>query len=356
MDITQLLAFGVEQGASDCHLSSGEPPMLRIHGDLKKLDIPALAREEVHSLIYDIMNDTQRKLFEETHECDFSFELGSTGRFRVNVFLQRKGEGAVFRSIPTKILTLEELGMPAILKQICSREKGLVLVTGPTGSGKSTTLAAMIDYLNSDFEGHILTIEDPVEFVHTSKKCLVNQRELGPHTYSFGNALRAALREDPDIILVGELRDLETIQLALTAAETGHMVFATLHTSSAPKTVDRVIDVFPPNQQAQIRAQFAESIEAVITQTLLKKKGGGRVAALEIMTGTIAVRNLIREAKVHQLPGTIQVSQKDGMQTMDMALQNLVSRGVVTKEEAQTKSMNPNLFASTTLGTASGAR
>ena len=350
MDITQLLAFSVEQAASDCHLSSGEPPMLRIHGDLKKLDIPQLTREEVHNLVYDIMSDAQRKTFEQTHECDFSFELSSVARFRVNVFLQRKGEGAVFRMIPTKILTLEELGMPPILKQICSREKGLVLVTGPTGSGKSTTLAAMIDYLNNDFEGHILTIEDPIEFVHPSKKCLVNQRELGPHTYSFANALRAALREDPDIILLGEMRDLETIQLALTAAETGHLVFATLHTSSAPKTVDRVIDVFPPNQQAQIRAQFAESIEAVVTQTLLKKKGGGRVAALEIMTGTTAVRNLVREGKVHQLPGTIQVSQKDGMQTMDMSLQGLVARGVVSKEEAQAKSMTPNLFGPTAVG------
>ncbi|HUK39790.1 MAG TPA: PilT/PilU family type 4a pilus ATPase, partial [Candidatus Acidoferrales bacterium] len=233
MDITQLLAFGVEQSASDCHLSSGEPPMLRIHGELKKLDIPALTREEVHALVYDIMSDTQRKVFEETHECDFSFELGTMGRFRVNVFLQRKGEGAVFRTIPTKLLTLEELGMPPVLKQLCSKEKGLILVTGPTGSGKSTTLAAMIDYLNNDFEGHILTIEDPIEFVHTSKKCLVNQRELGPHTYSFANALRAALREDPDIILLGEMRDLETIQLALTAAETGHLVFGTLHTSSS---------------------------------------------------------------------------------------------------------------------------
>ena len=274
MDITQLLAFGVEQGASDCHLSSGEPPMLRVHGDLKKLDHPALTQEQVHALVYDIMNDAQRKAFEETHECDFSFEMGSVARFRVNVFLQRKGEGAVFRTIPTKILTLEQLEMPPILKQLCEKEKGLILVTGPTGSGKSTTLAAMVDYLNESFEGHILTVEDPIEFVHPSKKCLVNQRELGPHTNSFANALRAALREDPDAILVGEMRDLETIQLALTAAETGHIVFGTLHTSSAPKTVDRIIDVFPPSQQAQIRAQFAESIEAVLTQTLLKKKGG----------------------------------------------------------------------------------
>jgi twitching motility protein PilT len=344
MDITQLLAFGVEQGASDCHLSAGEPPMIRIHGDLKKLDHAPLTKEEAHALVYDIMNDAQRKAFEETHECDFSFEMGTVARFRVNVFMQRKGEGAVFRTIPTKILTLEQLEMPAILKQLCEKEKGLILVTGPTGSGKSTTLAGMVDYLNETFEGHILTVEDPIEFVHQSKKCLVNQRELGPHTNSFANALRAALREDPDVILVGEMRDLETIQLALTAAETGHIVFGTLHTSSAPKTVDRIIDVFPPNQQAQIRAQFAESVEAVITQTLLKKKGGGRIAALEIMTGTTAVRNLVREGKIHQIPGTMQVSQKDGMQTMDMALLNLVSRGLVSKEEAQSKSSNPNLF------------
>jgi len=344
MDITQLLTFGVQQNASDCHLSSGEPPMLRVNGDLKKLDQPALSKEEVHALVYDIMNDAQRKTFEESLECDFSFEMGGLARFRVNVFMQRRGEGAVFRTIPTKILTLEELGMPSILKQLCEKEKGLILVTGPTGSGKSTTLAAMVDHLNNTYEGHILTIEDPVEFVHASKKCLVNQRELGPHTHSFANALRSALREDPDVILVGEMRDLETIQLALTAAETGHIVFGTLHTSSAPKTVDRIIDVFPPTQQAQIRAQFAESIEAVITQTLLKQKTGGRIPALEIMTGTTAIRNLVREGKIHQIPGTMQVSQKDGMQTMDMALMNLFTRNLVTKEEAQAKSMNANLF------------
>jgi twitching motility protein PilT len=270
--------------------------------------------------------------------------MGEIARFRVNVFMQRRGEAAVFRTIPTKILALEQLGMPPILRELCDKEKGLVLVTGPTGSGKSTTLAAMIDYLNDTFEGHILTIEDPIEFVHKSKKCLVSQRELGPHTLSFANALRAALREDPDIILVGELRDLDTIQLALTAAETGHLVFGTLHTSSAPKTVDRIIDVFPPNQQAQIRAQFAESIEGVITQTLLKKKSGGRAAALEIMVGTNAVRNLIREAKLHQIPGIMQASKKDGMQTMDMALIDLVTKGLVTKAEAQSRSMTANLF------------
>jgi len=355
MDITQLLSFGVEQGASDCHLSAGEPPMLRVHGDLKKLDHPVLTREQVHTMIYDMMNDHQRKVFEEHHECDFSFEIGDIARFRVNVFLQRRGEGAVFRTIPSKILTLEQLAMPPLLRQLCQKEKGLILVTGPTGSGKSTTLAAMLDHLNDTFEGHILTIEDPIEFVHQSKKCLVNQRELGPHTHTFANALRAALREDPDIILVGEMRDLETIQLALTAAETGHLVFGTLHTSSAPKTVDRVIDVFPPSQQGQIRAQFAESIEAVITQTLLKRKTGGRVAALEVLVGTTAVRNLIREAKLHQIPGIMQASKKDGMQTMDAALVDLVTKGLVTRQEAQSRSMSPNLFPGVTGTVAGGA-
>ena len=350
IDISKLLTFAVQQGASDCHISSGEPPMVRLHVDFKTLDHPALSQDETHALIYDMMSDVQRKNFEEHRECDFSFDLGDIARFRVNVFVQGRGLGAVFRTIPTEILPLEKLGMPPILRQICDREKGLVLVTGPTGSGKSTTLAAMIDYLNNTYEGHILTIEDPVEFVHKSKKCLVNQRELGVHTLSFANALRAALREDPDIILVGEMRDLETIQLALTAAETGHLVFATLHTSSAPKTVDRIIDAFPPNQQAQVRAQLSETLEAVLTQTLLKKKAGGRVAAVEIMMGTTAVRNLIREGKLHQIPGVMQASQKDGMQTMDMALLELANRGIVTKAEAQSRSMNPNLF-----GTAVGA-
>jgi twitching motility protein PilT len=344
MDISELLAFGVEQGASDCHLSSGEPPMLRVHGDLKKLDHPSVVKEDIHNMVYDIMTDTQRKQFEENHELDFSFELGDVARFRVNVFLQRLGEAAVFRTIPTKILTLDELGMPPVMKELCQKEKGLILVTGPTGSGKSTTLAGMIDFINDDFEGHILTIEDPIEFVHQSKKSLVNQRELGINTHSFANALRAALREDPDVILVGEMRDLETIQLAMTAAETGHLVFATIHTSSAAETVNRIIDVFPSTQQNQIRAQFAESMQAVITQTLLKKKAGGRVAAVEIMIGSNAVRNLIREGKIHQLPGTMQVSQKEGMQTMDMALIDLATRGTVTREEAQSKSNNPNLF------------
>ncbi|MCS6926693.1 MAG: type IV pilus twitching motility protein PilT [Candidatus Binatia bacterium] len=344
MDVTALLTFAAQAGASDVHLSSGEPPMIRLHGDMKKLDHPPLSREEVHALIYDIMNDSQRRLFEEHLELDFSFDLGTIGRFRVNVFMQQRGEGAVFRTIPTKILSPEELGLPPIIKKLCDREKGLILVTGPTGSGKSTTLAAMIDYINSTYEGHIVTIEDPIEFTHSSKKCLVNQRELGTHTHSFANALRAVLREDPDVILVGEMRDLETIQLAITAAETGHLVFATLHSPSAPQTVDRVIDVFPAAQQAQIRTQFADAIEAIITQTLCKKKGGGRVAALEILVATPAVRNLIREGKVHQIPSAMQVGQKDGMQTMDMALIDLAMRGIITREEAQAKSMTPNLF------------
>lgn len=350
MDISKLLTFAVKEGASDCHISAGEPPMIRMQGDLKKLDHPPLSTDETHALIYDMMNDAQRKAFEEHRECDFSFDLGDIARFRVNVFVQSRGLGAVFRTIPTQILPLEKLGMPPVIRQLCDKEKGLILVTGPTGSGKSTTLAAMIDYLNNTFEGHVITIEDPIEFVHKSKKCLINQRELGVHTLSFANALRSTLREDPDVILVGEMRDLETIQLALTAAETGHLVFATLHTSSAPKTVDRIIDAFPPNQQAQVRAQLSETLEGVLTQTLLKRKSGGRIAAIEIMIGTTAVRNLIRENKLHQIPGMMQASQKDGMQTMDMALVDLANRGIITRGEAQSRSMNPNLF-----GAASGA-
>jgi len=344
MDIAQLLQFAHQHDASDLHLSAGEPPMLRVHGDMKKIKVPALSAEDTIRMVYDVMGDNQRKTFEERSELDFSMQLGDLARFRVNVFRQNRGVGAVFRKIPTTILSLDELAMPPILAEIARREKGLVLVTGPTGSGKSTTLAAMIDLINAELEGHILTIEDPIEFVHRSKKCLINQREVGPHTQSFTNALRAALREDPDIVLVGELRDLETIQLALTAAETGHLVFGTLHTSSAPKTVDRVIDVFPPNQQAQVRAMFAESLQAVVTQTLCKKVGGGRVAALEIMLGTTAVRNLIREGKIHQLPGVIQTSQNVGMQTLEMHLHDLVGRNLITRETAIEKSGNPEMF------------
>ena len=346
MDISELLIFSNKAGASDLHISSGEPPMLRIHGDMQKIDVPALSREEVHSLLYDILNDQQRKVFEEHHEIDFSMALKDIARFRVNAFVQARGESAVFRTIPTKILTFQDLGLPKTLEDIARNEKGLVLVTGPTGSGKSTTLAAMIDLLNNELKGHIITIEDPIEFVHQSKQCLISQRELGPHTHSFANALRAALREDPDIILVGEMRDLETIQLALTAAETGHLVFGTLHTSSAPKTVDRIIDVFPPEQQAQIRAMFSESIQAVVTQTLLKRKDGkGRVAAIEIMIGTPAVRNLIREAKISQIPSIIQTSQKFGMQSMDQALKELVQKNVVAKAEVMQLVSSPSVLA-----------
>ena len=344
MDITQLLKFANQQDASDLHISAGEPPMVRVHGDMKKLKVAPLASEETHAMVYDIMSDSQRKRFEEHSELDFAMQLGEIARFRVNVFRQQRGLGAVFRRIPTEILTLEQLGMPAILGDLTRKERGLILVTGPTGSGKSTTLAAMLNLVNEEEEGHIITIEDPIEFVHRSKKCLINQREVGPHTQSFSNALRAALREDPDCVLVGELRDLETISLALTAAETGHLVFATLHTSSAPKTVDRVIDVFPPEQQEQVRAMFAESIQAIVTQTLCRKIGGGRVAALEILLGTTAVRNLIREGKIHQIPSMMQTSQGLGMQTLEMNLMSLVDQGLITKETAIEKSSNPNLF------------
>jgi twitching motility protein PilT len=344
MDITQLLKFAHQQEASDLHISAGEPPMVRVNGDVKKLKLPALTSEQTHAMIYDIMGDSQRRVFEERSDVDFAMQLGEIARFRVNVFRQQRGVGAVFRKIPAAVLTLKDLGMPPILSDLVRREKGLILVTGPTGSGKSTTLAAMIDQINDEEEGHILTIEDPIEFVHKSKKCLVNQREVGPHTQSFSAALRAALREDPDYILVGEMRDLETIQLALTAAETGHLVFATLHTSSAPKTVDRVIDVFPPEQQEQVRAMFSESIQAVITQTLCKKTSGGRVAALEIMLGSVAVRNLIREGKIHQLPSVIQTSQNVGMQTMEMNLLDLVNRNLISRETAIEKTSNPNMF------------
>lgn len=344
MDISQLLQFAINQEASDLHISAGEPPMIRVHGDIKKIKAPPLTAEQTHAMIYDIMGDSQRKRFEETNDIDFSMAMGELARFRVNVFRQSRGVGAVFRQIPTKIKSLEELGMPSILADVSRKEKGLVLVTGPTGSGKSTTLAAMVDLINQELEGHILTIEDPIEFVHRSKKCLVNQREVGPHTMSFSNSLRAALREDPDIILVGEMRDLETIQLALTAAETGHLVFGTLHTSSAPKTVDRVIDVFPPNQQAQVRAMFAESIQAVVTQTLCRKVGGGRVAGLEILMGTSAVKNLIREGKIHQIPGVMQTSQNVGMQTLEMHLKELVDRNMITRETAIEKTGNQDMF------------
>lgn len=343
LDITQLLQFCYQQKGSDLHVSAGEPPLMRVDGQMQRIKVPSLSVEQTQSMLYDIMGDNQRKVFEEKSDIDFSIELGETARFRVNIFRQRRGMGAVFRLIPTTILTLEQLSLPSILSKITRKEKGLILVTGPTGSGKSTTLAAMINQINEERKQHILTIEDPIEFVHQSKKSLINQREVGPHTQSFANALKAALREDPDIILVGEMRDLETIQLALTAAETGHLVMGTLHTSSAPKTVDRIIDVFPPSQQAQVRAMLAESMQAVITQSLCKKIGGGRAAALEIMIGTSAVRNLIREGKIHQLPSVIQTSQNVGMRTMEMSLIELLSNNLITAETAIEKGLNPQL-------------
>jgi twitching motility protein PilT len=341
VDISDLLAFSVKNKASDLHLSAGLPPMIRVHGDIRKINVPALDHTQVHDMVYDIMSDGQRKVYEETLECDFSFEIPNLARFRVNAFNHQRGSGAVFRTIPSKILSLEELNCPAIFKDIADTPRGLCLVTGPTGSGKSTTLAAMIDYINDKEFGHILTVEDPIEFVHTSKKCLINQREVGPHTLSFNNALRSALREDPDVILVGELRDLETIRLALTAAETGHMVFGTLHTSSAAKTIDRIIDVFPAAEKEMVRSMLSESLRAVISQTLCKTKDEqGRVAAHEIMIGTPAIRNLIREAKIPQMFSAIQTGQNVGMQTLDQNLQDLVKRSVISANEARGKAAN----------------
>ncbi len=345
MDISDLLAFSVKNKASDLHLSSGLPPMIRVHGDVRKINLPALDHAQVHAMVYDIMNDGQRKTFEETLECDFSFEIPNLARFRVNAFNQNRGAGAVFRTIPSEVLTLDELKAPKIFKEIAETPRGLVLVTGPTGSGKSTTLAAMVDYVNEKYYGHILTVEDLIEFVHMSKKCLINQREVGPHTQSFSNALRAALREDPDVILVGEMRDLETIRLALSAAETGHLVFGTLHTSSAAKTIDRVVDVFPAAEKEMVRSMLSESLRAVISQTLCKTKNGeGRVAAHEIMIGTPAIRNLIRENKVAQMYSAIQTGQNVGMQTLDQNLQELVSRGVISSGEARKKAANKDNF------------
>ncbi len=341
MDISDLLAFSVKNKASDLHLSAGLPPMIRVHGDVRKINVPAMDHTQVHDMVYDIMNDGQRKVYEETLECDFSFEIPNLARFRVNAFNHNRGSGAVFRTIPSKILTLEQLSCPPIFKEIAETPRGIVLVTGPTGSGKSTTLAAMVDYVNENEMGHILTVEDPIEFVHQSKKCLINQREVGPHTLSFQNALRSALREDPDVILVGEMRDLETIRLALSAAETGHLVFGTLHTSSAAKTVDRIVDVFPAAEKEMVRSMLSESLRAVISQTLCKTKDEqGRVAAHEIMIGTPAIRNLIRENKVAQMYSAIQTGQNIGMQTLDQNLQDLVRRNVISANEARSKAAN----------------
>ncbi|PXW96581.1 pilus retraction ATPase PilT [Sphaerotilus hippei] len=345
MDITQLLAFSVRNKASDLHLSAGLPPMIRVHGDVRRINVDPMAHKQVHDMVYDVMNDAQRKTFEDTLECDFSFEIQGLSRFRVNAFNHNRGAGAVFRTIPSKIQTLEELNTPKVFAELALKPRGLVLVTGPTGSGKSTTLAAMVNHLNESEYGHILTVEDPIEFVHESKKCLVNQREVGPQTRSFESALRSALREDPDAILVGELRDLATIRLALTAAETGHLVFGTLHTSSAAKTIDRMIDVFDAAEKEMVRAMLSESLVAVISQTLCKKKdNNGRVAAHEIMLGTAAIRNLIRENKVAQMYSIIQTGQAMGMVTLDQCLTDLVRKGQITPAEARSKARSPENF------------
>ncbi len=342
MDITELLAFSAKNGASDLHLSAGLPPMIRVDGDVRRINLPAMEHKEVHALVYDIMNDKQRKDYEEFLETDFSFDVPGVARFRVNAFNQNRGAGAVFRTHPSKVLTMEDLGMGKVFQKISDFPRGIVLVTGPTGSGKSTTLAAMMDYINESRYEHILTIEDPIDFVHESKKCLVNQREVHRDTLGFAEALRSALREDPDIILVGELRDLETIRLALTAAETGHLVFGTLHTTSAAKTIDRVVDVFPAEEKSMVRSMLSESLQAVISQTLMKKNGGGRIAAHEIMIGTAAIRNLIREDKVAQMYSAIQTGGALGMQTLDQCLQGLVKKGLVARQAAQEKAKNPD--------------
>jgi twitching motility protein PilT len=342
MDIAQLLAFGVKQGASDLHLSAGLPPMIRVDGDIRRINVPEMEHKQVHDMIYDIMSDKQRKDYEEFLETDFSFEIPGLARFRVNAFNHNRGAGGVFRTIPSKILSLEDLGAPKIFQEISEYPRGIVLVTGPTGSGKSTTLAGMVDYKNDTEYGHILTVEDPIEFVHESKKCLVNQREVHRDTLGFNEALRSALREDPDTILVGEMRDLETIRLALSAAETGHLVFGTLHTSSAAKTIDRIVDVFPAAEKSMVRSMLSESLKAVISQTLMKKIGGGRVAAHEIMIGTPAIRNLIREDKIAQMYSAIQTGQNVGMQTLDQNLKGLLAQGVVAKDEAMRKAAQPD--------------
>ena len=345
MDIAQLLTFGVKQGASDLHLSAGVEPMIRVDGDMRRINLPIMEHKEVHDMLYDIMNDRQRKDYDEYLETDFSFEIPGVARLRVNAFNHNRGAGGVFRTIPSKILTLEELNAPKIFEQISNTPRGIVLVTGPTGSGKSTTLAAMVNYINENHYGHVLTVEDPIEFVHASKRCLINQREVHRDTLGFNEALRSALREDPDVILVGEMRDLETIRLALSAAETGHLVFGTLHTSSAAKTIDRIVDVFPAAEKEMVRAMLSESLRAVISQTLMKKQGGGRVAAHEIMIGTPAIRNLIRENKIAQMYSAIQTGQREGMQTLDQNLKEMVRRGVVTREVARNKAANKADFS-----------
>jgi len=344
MNLDDLLTFAVKNNASDLHLSAGLPPMVRIDGDVRRIDLPALEHGDVHRMVYDIMTDRQRKDYDEFWETDFSFEIPDLARFRVNAFNHDRGAGGVFRVIPDKIKTLEDLNCPNTFKDIVDVPRGLVLVTGPTGSGKSTTLAAMVNHINENLYGHILTVEDPIEFVHKSNKALINQREVHRDTLGFNEALRSALREDPDIILVGEMRDLETIRLALTAAETGHLVFGTLHTSSAPKTIDRIIDVFPAGEKPLVRSMLSESLRAVISQTLMKRIGGGRIAAWEIMIGIPAIRNLIREDKVAQMYSSIQTGQAHGMQTLDQHLTQLVKSGLISRRDALAKAQNKNQF------------
>ncbi len=344
VDIAQLLSFAVKSGASDLHLSAGVPPMIRVDGDVKRINMPELDHKTVHAMIYDIMNDQQRKNYEEFFETDFSFEIPGLARFRVNAFNQNRGAGAAFRNIPSQILSLDDLGAPSIFKDLSLAPRGVVLVTGPTGSGKSTTLAAMVNHINENKPNHIVTIEDPIEFVFESHKSLINQREVHRDTLGFNEALRSALREDPDVIMVGEMRDLETIRLALTAAETGHLVFGTLHTSSAAKTVDRIVDVFPAAEKDMVRSMLSESLRAVVSQTLMKKSGGGRLAAHEIMIGTSAIKNLIREGKIAQMYSSIQTGEAHGMQTLDQCLQELVMKGMVSREEARYRAVNKEAF------------
>jgi len=347
MDITDLLILAKEKDASDVHLTVGAPPMLRLRGELRTVDgLPPLTKESLHAMIYDVLADNQKARFEEQWDLDFSIEVLQLGRFRVNVFRQRRGEGAVFRVIPSNVSPLEALGLPPVLADLALRDRGLFLVTGPTGSGKSTTLAAMVDVINERRAGHIITLEDPIEFVHEHKHCVVNQREIGQNAKSFAGALRAALREDPDVILVGEMRDLETISMALTAAETGHLVLATLHTSSAAQTVNRIIDVFSSDQQSQVRVQLAESLIGVVAQLLLPAADNqGRVPAVEVLVATPAVRNLIRETKVHQIPSAIQTGSRDGMQSLDQHLRELVKRGKITHDIAQRWATDKVTFA-----------
>lgn len=341
MQITDLLAFGAKNKASDLHLSSGISPMIRVHGDMRRINLPEMSAEEVGNMVTSVMNDHQRKIYQQNLEVDFSFELPNVARFRVNAFNIGRGPAAVFRTIPSTVLSLEELKAPSIFQKIAESPRGMFLVTGPTGSGKSTTLAAMINYINETQPAHILTIEDPIEFVHQSKKSLINQRELHQHTLSFANALRSALREDPDVILVGEMRDPETIGLALTAAETGHLVFGTLHTTGAAKTVDRIVDVFPAGEKEMVRSMLSESLTAVISQNLLKTHdGNGRVASHEILIANPAVRNLIRENKITQINSVLQTGQASGMQTMDQSLQSLVRQGLIAPEVARRRAQN----------------